>query len=307
MNKKYEPDSKFVERLEWQLRSEYRRANRLKPAPVKIAFPRWVVAISVTAGVLLTSVAMIKAAEVIRDGWRKKIEVARVETEVELKKVHLESTREITAQVRMQAEDGVINQEEYLAMTTAVAKAELDLKRAMLDLEEVRASGDVPRDELYASLVRGRDFVSERLKLDAQEVVLDQEQMERHMQRMTQLVKENLVMEQEQAYLQADAASLQTALSKIDEKLDLRKQFIAGDITAGEVEIKGRLTMAEKKQQQARLRVEMIEKQLGRLKDLESKGMVNSMELRQMEYELSAARAELKLATLEIEVLRKVK
>ena len=36
----------------------------------------------------------------------------------------------------------------------------------MLDLEEVKASGEAPRDELYAPVVGGRDFVSERLEIE---------------------------------------------------------------------------------------------------------------------------------------------
>ncbi|MCJ7679352.1 MAG: hypothetical protein MUP70_01375 [Candidatus Aminicenantes bacterium] len=307
MNKKYEPDSKFVEQLEWQLTSEYRRTNHLKSAPLKIAFPRWVVAMTVAVGVLLTSVAMIKAAEVIRDNWRKKIEVARLETDVELNRVHLASIQEISIQVKEQAENGVIHPEEYLAMKAAVAKAELNLKRSMLNLDEVKTSGDIPRDELFAPLVRGRDFVSERLKLDALEVTLDMEQMEGHKKRMTRLVEENLVREDERMALEAEVVSLQAALIKIKDKLDLRKQFLAGGISAGQVEIAGRLTEAEKKQQGAKSRVDTVQAQMNRLKDLESRGMINTMELKQMEYELSAAKAELKLATLEIEVLQKVK
>ena len=307
MNKKYEPDRQFVERLEWQLTSEYRRLNRLKSAPSRIAFPRWVVAMSAAVGILLTSVAMIKAAEVIRDGWRKKIEVARVETDVELKRVHLASIQEISSQVKEQVANGVIHQEEFQAMTKAVAKAELDLKRAMLNLDEVNASGDIPRDELYAPLVRGRDFVSERLKLDAEEVDLDLHQMEGHMKRMKQLAEEGLVRDEERAAINAEVVSLQAALTKIKDKLDLRKKYIAGDMSAGQVEIAGRLTEAEKKRQGAQSRVDTVQAHMNRMKELESRGMINTIELKQMEYELSAAKAELKLAVLEIDVLKKVK
>jgi hypothetical protein len=307
MNKKYEPDSKFVERLEWQLTSEYRRTNRLKSAPPKIAFPRWVVAMTVAVGVLLTSVAMIKAAEVIRDNWRKKIEVARLETDLQIRKIHYESVRDLSDSVQKQVEDGLIHQDEYEAIKTAVAKAELDLKRSMLNLDEVNVTGEVPRNELYAPLVRGQDFVGERLNLDAHDVSLDQDLMEELLKRMTRLVEENMANEDERAGLQAEMVSLHTALAKIHEKRDLRKQFIAGDISAGQVEIAGRLTEAEKKQQQARQRVDRLLEQMKRLKELDSRGMINAIELKQMEYELIAAKAELKLATLEIEVLQKVK
>ncbi len=108
MTKTYEPDSRFVERLEWQLASEYRRTNRLKPSSGKVVVPRRMVAVALLVGVLTTGVAVIKAAEYIKDSWRKGIEIARVGTEVQLKKAHLESTREMAARAETRASIGAI-------------------------------------------------------------------------------------------------------------------------------------------------------------------------------------------------------
>ena len=44
---------------------------------------------------------------------------------------------------------------------------------SLLDLEETKASGEAPRDELYAPLVGGRDFVSERLEIDKKALEAD--------------------------------------------------------------------------------------------------------------------------------------
>ena len=56
MNKNFQPNDQFVENLEWQLSSEFRRASRLQPSPGKIAIPRRMVAIAVAIGVLMTGV-----------------------------------------------------------------------------------------------------------------------------------------------------------------------------------------------------------------------------------------------------------
>ena len=80
MPKNLEPDSQFVNRLEWQLASEFRRTDRLKPAAGKVAVPRRWSPSALAAGVLLMGVAATKAADLIKDSWRKKIEVARLET-----------------------------------------------------------------------------------------------------------------------------------------------------------------------------------------------------------------------------------
>ena len=72
MPKSFEPDCRFVDRLEWQLASEFRRKDRLKPAAGKVAVPRYVVALSLAAGVLPMGVAATKAADLIKDSWAEK-------------------------------------------------------------------------------------------------------------------------------------------------------------------------------------------------------------------------------------------
>lgn len=307
MNKTYEPDDQFVDRLEWQLSSEFRRTNRLKPSSGKIAVPRRMVAIAVAVGVLMTGVAVTKAADYIKDSWRKKIEIARVETEVELKKVKLESIREIASSIKSRVENGLIREEEYLAMKLSVEKAELDFKRSLLNLEEVQMSGDTPRNELYAPLVGGRDFVSERLELEKQEIGLDLEQQKIQLERINQLVEQNLVRAVERELIKKLVAERKMMIDKIQKRLDLRTRFLAREITAQEVELEERMTGAERNLYLAQSKVETLKNQLERFQTLEAQGKMMRMEVKQMQYALDAAQAELKLATLEMDVLKKLK
>jgi len=307
MNKNYEPDNQFVERLEWQLSSEYRRANRLKSPTGKIAVSRRMVAVTLVVGLLMTGVAVTKAADYIKDSWRKKIEIARVETEVELKKAHLESVREMASRTKMMASNKLIREEEYLVAKLAAENAELDFKRSLLNLDEVKMSGEIPRNELYAPLVGGRDFVSERLKIEIKEVELDLERLRIHLGQVNQLVEQNLVRRDEMDQIQMGIANRKMMIDKIQQRLDLRTRFLAGEITAQEVEIEDRMTGAERNLHLAQSRVESLKAQLERLKTLEAQGKISHMEVMQLQYALDAAQAELKLATLEMDVLEKLK
>jgi hypothetical protein len=307
MNKDYEPDNQFVENLEWQISSEFRRASRLKPSPGKIAVPRRMVAIALAVGVLMTGVAVTKAADYIKDSWQKKIEMARVETEVELKKVHLESIREMAFGVKTRVADGLVREDEYQAMKIAVENAELDLKRSLLNLEEVKMSGEIPRNELYAPMVSGRDFVSERLKLEKMEIELEIYLLSCHLKRFKQLAEAGLIQDHELVQLKAEIANKEENLDKIQQRIDLRTSFLEGEVTAREVEIEGRLTAAENNLHLAQSEVDSLQEQLIRLQALEAKGAISDMEIKQMEYALDAAQAELKLAILEKEVLEKIK
>jgi multidrug resistance efflux pump len=307
MSEIYEPDNQFLERLEWQLSSEYRRASRLKSASKKIAIPRRVVAAACMAGILMTGVAVIKAADYIQDSWRKKIEIARAETEIKLRKAHLESIRERASRAEMRFSNGLIREEEFRMIQIAVERADLDLKKSLLNLDEVKASGEVPRNELYAPLVGGRDFVSERLKIEIKMIDLDSEQFRSRVERFKQLVEKGLAQGDELSQIQAEIASRKVMIDKIQERIDLRKRFVDGEITAQEVEIRDRMTVAERNLHLAQSKVDSLKERLKRLKSLESERMINPMEIKQMQYALDAAQAELELAALEMDVLKKLK
>ena len=307
MNKTYEPDSQFVERLEWQLASEFRRANRLKPSSRKVAVPRGMVAVTLVAGVLLSGVAVIKAADYIKDSWRKKIEVARIETEIKLKTAHIEYAREMAAKAETRYSSGLIREEEYQVLKLATERAELDLERLLLNRDEVKDSGEAPRNELYAPLVGGRDFVSERLELERKGLELDIEALKRPLKRFEQLVEQGLAIRDQLDAHQADIAARKGEIDKIQSRLDLRKRYVSGEVTAEEVEIKDRIAVAESDLRQARSRVDSLQGRLERLQALETKGMISKTEVRQLRYALDAAQAEASLAVLELDVLKKVK
>jgi len=306
MTKIYEPDSRFVERLEWQLASEYRRTNRLKPSSGKVAVSRRMVAVALLAGVLTTGVAVIKAADYIKDSWRKGLEIARVGTEVQLKKAHLESTREMAARAEKLASIGVIREEESQALKLGVEKAALDLDRSLLNLDEVKASGVAPRDELYAPVLGGRDFVSERLKIQIQDVERDLELLGKRLDRVKQLVEVGTASEGDLDLIQAEIAARKAMIDETRKRIDLRKRYVEGEITAQEVELGNRMAVAEKNLHQAQSRVDSLMKQLERLQAQEALGMISPRETSQLRYALDAAQAELKLATLEVDVLKKV-
>lgn len=307
MTKNFEPDSRFVEKLEWQLASEYRRTNRLKPASGKIAVPRWIIAVALLVGVLTVSVTVLRAAEYIKDSWRKGLEIARVGTEVQLKKAHFESAREMAARAEQLASVGAIGEEESQVLKLGLEKAAQDVDKSLLNLDEVKASGIAPRDELYASVLGGRDFVSERLKIRIKDVERDLELLLSRLDRFKEKVAMGVVSEGDLDLIQAEIAARKAVLDETRKRLDLRKRYVAGEVTAQEVEIGDRLVVAEKNLRQTQSRVDSLTKQWKRLQAQEALGMISPRETSQVRYALDAAQAELKLAALEVDVLGKVK
>lgn len=307
MLKNLEPDSEFLDKLEWQLSSEFRRMSRLKPVAGNVAVPRWVVAFSLAAGVLLMGVAAIKAADSIKGAWRKKIEIARLETDVQLKKAFLEFKKELAAKAETQASVGMIAEDEYLAAKLGAERAALDLQRSLVDLDEVRASGEAPRDELYAPAADGRDFVSERLAIERKVLELDLELLRARGERLKQRVELGLVPRDELTEAQASAAVQEAGIGDIEKRLDLRKRFLAGAITAEEVEIEDRMASAESDLRQAQSTVDSLTRRMDLLKTREAVGLVSDTEIQQAQFGLDYAQSQLTLARLEKDVLSKIK
>jgi multidrug resistance efflux pump len=258
------------------------------------------------AGVLLSGVAAIKAADYFKDSWRKRIELARVTTEVELTKVRLASFREQAARTEDLFARGLIEAEQRTMMAFAVESAQRDLDRALLNQDEVESSGRPPRDELYAPIVGGRDFVSERLRNEIASVEAYLDMVAKRWERIDDLVNAGLVHEAERGAVQAEIDSRKAAIEGLLERLELRKRFVAGEISARELEVRERKSVADKNLAEARARVGHMTKEMERLRGLEARGLVSPIETSQLRYGLEEAEARLKLAALEVEVLEKV-
>jgi len=308
MPKNFEPDRQFVDRLEWQLASEFRRIDRLKPAAGKVAVPRYVVALSLAAGVLLAGVAATKAADLIKDSWRKKIEVARLETEVKIKKTFLEFHQQRASQAEEKFSMGLIDEDGVHGYKLVAGAAAFGLEMSLLDLEEAKASGEAPRNELYAPLVGGRDFVSERLEIEKKaleaDIGLKRARIERQLKARVDL---GLIPKNALEVFQAALAIQEGRAGDIEKQLALRRGFLSGKISAEEMEIQDRMTAAEKDLREARSKVDTIQARLNELRAKEAAGLISEEELRGTQMGLDAAQAQVSLAIQEIEILKTIR
>lgn len=308
MLKNVEPDSQFVDRLEWQLTSEFRRRDRLKPAAGKIAVPRGVVALSLAAGVLLMGVAATKAADLIKDSWRKKIEVARLETEVKIKKAAMEFKQLRASQAEEKFSVGLVAEDGVHGSKLAAGRAEFDLEKSLLDLAEASASGEAPRDELYAPLVGGRDFVSERLEVEkkALEFVLRLRRA-RVEGDLRQRVDLGLIPKSELDRFLALIAAQEAGIGNLEKRLTLRRRFLPGEISAEELEIQTRMTEAEKDLREAQSTADAMKAHLDTQRAKMAAGLISEEELRGTQMALDAAQAQVSLALQEIEILKTIR
>lgn len=308
MPSRFEPDDRFVDRLEWQLASEFRRKDRLKPAAGKVVLPKSAVVFGLAAVVLLMGVAATKAADLIKDSWRKRIEVARLETENRIGKALLDLKREHAAQAETRFSMGLISEEEAVDSKRTVDWATFEVEKTRLDLDEVRGSGEAPRDELYAPLVRGRDFVSERLdnrkKALEADLALQRASIERKLEirvGLGLLPKSDL--EEFKMSMRVRAGEVED----IERSLSLRRRYVSGEISAEDLEIQARRAEAERELREALNMVEILKSDLDELRPREAAGLVSPDEAREARFRLESAQAQADRAAQVIEILKKIK
>jgi hypothetical protein len=307
LNRNLEPDERFVENLEWQLASEFRRAKRLRPAAGRIAVPRSLAVAVLAAAFLTTGVTVIKASEMIKDSWRKKIEIARAETDVRLAESRLAVVQAEAAQTGRQVKIGLAGIDEERVASLRAAAAELGVKKFRVDLDEVKATGESAWDELYAPKVDGRDFVLERLNLDLAKSELQMESLSVRAERLKNRWAVGLVSETEMAESRMATAVAAAKAEEIRGRIELRKIFLDGKAGAAEVEIRGRLAEASRSLKAAQSKVEALQVKMERLTTQEALGLVSATEVARLKSELESAQAEMKLAAIEKDALEKAR
>jgi hypothetical protein len=171
----------------------------------------------------------------------------------------------------------------------------------------VKASGETPHNELYAPAVDGRDFVSERLAIERKVLELDVGLRRARDERLKHRVDLGLAPHDWLDGSVASTAVQEAGIGDIEKRLALRKRFLAGTITAEEVEIEDRMTAVERDLRQAQSTVDSLKKRLESLQAKEAVGMISDTEVQQAQFGLSYAQAQLSLALLEKDVLSKIK
>jgi hypothetical protein len=303
MKSNHEPDSVFISGLERQLASELRRQRRFGPVERTWGLKRVVKSSVLILLCLATGVAAAKTVEHFESARRKALLQARVETAMEVIQARMAVAREIVRMMEERVEAGIVHPRE---LAEAVHQSDLlkyELERARLDMEEVDLSSQAPSDELFASLPGGRDFVTERLRVESRVVSAKKKRLEAWTARMRKLVEAGLANASETLQLDMQAGKISEALEDVERRLRLREAFLSGELTARQAGLRQMLQRAGTRLQTAERVLEEAEAQFKEASEANARGLVSSIEVKQAEHQLVSARAEQRLARMELELL----
>jgi hypothetical protein len=298
---RHEPDKQFVDNLEWQIGAEVRRRNR-NTTP---GHPLW--RLARVAAVVLVSMALgaaaMGASYQIEESWRKELLVSKLEMRANLVGQRLQMLAGEMERLERQYEAGVISKETLGQSRLQLAEAEMQAKMTQLEMEEVMLSGREPNDEFSAPLVDGRDFVSERIRLQV-------ELLNRHLQAAVEELQRAQERVEAGVTRRAEVDALQVAMREVmaqrdvqENRLTMREGILQGRISPLEAELVQLRADAEHRAEVLRLRLTGAATEVEDYRSRVAAGVADEGTLRQMELQLSEIEAQLQLAEREQQIV----
>jgi hypothetical protein len=305
MNEELEPDPGFVDRLEWQLETELRRRRAFGP-PLK-RYINWrhaglltTVVLSVVAGY-----GMALAARYYHDSAEKNLLLGQAEAAVQLAEARVSLTEAYVEELRKRASAGLQGPNDMEALDLELDQARRDLERARLDRQEIDISGEPVRQDLSAPLLEGRDFVSERLRIE----LAVREDRVRLVRAELEKAQRDLVSgrgdQRQLEPLRQDLLIAEKTTEEPGRDLELRAAYLSGRRSAPEVMALSRLFQARIGLETAEARRTLAQDFVASARHSKGNGLDSPFRLKQAEFEFLAADIQVRLARLEVEHLER--
>ena len=307
MQAPHTPRDGFVERLEWQISSELRRRHRSGPATWLPASP--VKAAAVIAFLVIVSMAAggaaVAAAVQAQDSQRREFVASGYERRLDLARARLANAQALLTTVQRDVAVGVQPPIRLEEARLDVRDSEREVQIVDLQLQEVRLTSREPVDDISAPLVSGRDFVTERLRAS----LLTPEQgltvARTTAQAMRRRWDVGLATATDLAEAEARVLELEAAVASIQRKLEIRRQFVGGQITAPQADLRVIESEAEQRVKALEPRIALARKHVADAERRFQVGVANRVDLAEAKLRLSTLEADLAKAQLDLALIRK--
>lgn len=200
--------------------------------------------------------------------------------------------------------EGVVSPTEVSVLQDRHRVAVGHARLALLNLTEVKASRCPPRDELWAPLVLGRDFVAERLEVGADSAMEQLKMAQLLAGRQARVESDGLLATTLIRAAQSREAAAMLALRRNQEYLRARGEFLKAVAGAVETERKALRIDAEFSVERVRLALEALQSELQGLSAAHEAGAVSATQLRDLQGKLQEMQGALGIAQAELQVLQ---
>ena len=244
MNHNHQPDPGFVSNLEWQVRTALRREQRFSEPVHSRSGGRMQIAALVLVSALLGAGGVVVKDEV-QGARQKELLLAQVTADVRLAAAQRDLIRDRLAEAQRMHDDGTVSDRTLREAQLQARQADLHLARLQLNEEEIRASGKAPDDGVAAPLVNGRDFVSERLTLEASMLSEQRSLAREQLRRAEDLRDAGMIAADQASQEEMQVRRMDAQLQQLTTRMDLRRQVLAGALSGKEAQRQVELTNVE--------------------------------------------------------------
>jgi outer membrane protein TolC len=303
MRDTHEPRKEFVEKLEWQVGLEVRRRNRAARAPSWAAWSPMKATVVVLSLMLVSmgiGAAGVVAAYETQGNARRDELTAGIEQRAVLARQRLAVATEELKKTERLVSVGVATNTEFLESRFKVSEAEAQFKLIELQLAEVRLTGREPRTEISAPWVSGRDFITERLRIEMSvpETAVGLERAGLHEAETRFQV--GIASATDVDVARVRTLELEEALETFRKKLEIRKQLRTGLISPAGAELRALEAEANQRKKTLEPKVELARKTVDQVTAKVQAGTAQRVELteatlRRLELETELAKADLDL------------
>jgi len=304
-----EPDERFINTLEQQLRAGIRRRAMLDSTDRTAGgIRRKGMHMLATASLMLLSLMLGAAGTytVVHQDLapQRELHLQKAAILLERAQVRFEQRKADLAELLAHIERGMVNEAVAARYRQKLSGAESELRCRELDLKETRITGRTPVDDLAGPLIDGEDFIAQRLEAQREPVKLEVHRVQGEFSRTEMLAQQGLVSESELHSARAELEEADQALIRLQHRINLRRSFIDGQMTAEEVELRAMLRDAETEYMVSQSRLSAVETRMKRMAALHEQGSVTNGELRAAQAELRDARSNLDLAGVQLKMIR---
>ena len=308
MSGAHEPREEFLNQLEFQLRADLRRRDLA--AGVRTWMPQSRIAVALAiAAVVIVSMAIgggvVAAAYEVRLNEQRDLLLGTFEQRAAIAKQRLALATQQLRNVQQRVSVGIEPQESVPDAQLRVTEAEAELKSIELDIAEIRATGREPMNALSAPLISGRDFVTERWRVEMSVPVAALELEKVRAQAARTRFDVGLANAIDVEAARTRLIELESAVEVFQRKIGIRQTFLKGALPAAVADLRGLEAETDLRRTALARRIDFARRQVHDLKARTEIGTADPLNLAEAELRLQELQLAMTKADYDLLLIRK--
>lgn len=296
------PRAEFITALEREVLRAYRAevpATALPLPPRRRWQDHWRVAAALIIGLAFGTGAQMASAQVQDARTRGELERS-LDVERQMLQLRMQLAQQEFDRVRTAFAAGAISQQSLREATLGLRTAQSALARLELNRSEVQVTSAAPRDELWAPLVQGRDFVKQRLQLEAELVQQFLTTAESQLAEISRAVGVGAASIGDLQSVQMDVAEASRRFALIAAQLRIRDQVLANKLPPDEATRRLQFEAMQLEATQAQLALTIANERLALARRQAAAGTLTELDVKRLE--LDIMEQQLKIDRMKVEM-----